>query len=120
MPIKAKRPCSVPGCPALVSSGRCAKHQQARPKDTRPSFRKRGYLKGQEPTERWEIQRARILARDPVCKICHLRPSRMADHVISLRRGGSRLDRNLQGACLSCGNRKTATQDGGFGNRVRR
>jgi 5-methylcytosine-specific restriction endonuclease McrA len=44
----------------------------------------------------------------------------MADHLIPLRRGGRRVDGNLQGVCLSCGNRKTAMSDGGFGNPVKR
>lgn len=111
MPMKAMRPCSIPGCPALVSSGRCAQHQLAAPKDERPSAAARGY--GTD----WRKLRVVILRRDPVCRLCKQSPSRHVDHIISREGGGSDRPSNLQGTCARCHSRKTAAHDGGFGNR---
>jgi 5-methylcytosine-specific restriction protein A len=114
MPNRPPRPCGQPGCPALVRSGRCAKHRRARPKDARPGFRRRGYGHG------WEEIRAVVLRRDPTCKQCGRAASKVAAHIRSKRQGGSDQVTNLRGLCLSCHARETAALDGGFGNRVRR
>jgi 5-methylcytosine-specific restriction protein A len=111
MPKRPPRPCGHSGCPALVSSGRCARHRRPASQDTRPSARQRGY------DRKWERLRAIILQRDPVCRLCRVSPSRHADHIIARANGGSDHPSNLQGTCASCHSRKTAAQDGGFGNR---
>lgn len=59
-----------------------------------------------------------ILARDPVCCHCKRAPSVVADH-IKPHRGDRALFcdmKNLQGLCTRCHNKKTASEDGGFGN----
>jgi hypothetical protein len=65
-----------------------------------------------------------ILKRDPLCVLCIAAgrtpypPSTVVDHVIP---HNGNLDlftdpKNLRGLCKPCHDRKTATQDGGFGN----
>ena len=63
-----------------------------------------------------------VLARDPVCKTCGRYPSTHADH-IKPHKGDWTLFcdmANLQGLCASCHSKKTAGEDGGFGNAQRR
>jgi 5-methylcytosine-specific restriction protein A len=62
-----------------------------------------------------------ILARDPICKICHKARSTDADHIVTIReRPDLRFDpNNLRGTCKSCHSRKTAQTDHGFGNNAR-
>jgi 5-methylcytosine-specific restriction protein A len=62
--------------------------------------------------------RERVLVRDPVCRICNRAPSRHADHIIPLARGGTNHESNYQGTCHSCHSAKTASHDGGFGNPI--
>ena len=59
-----------------------------------------------------------VLARDPICMICHRNASTIADH-IKPHKGVWELFSdltNLQGICTACHAIKTAMEDGGFGN----
>lgn len=58
----------------------------------------------------WARRRARILARDPVCRICGLRPATEVDHVISRAAGGDESPGNLRGVCRPCHARRTQRQ----------
>lgn len=58
------------------------------------------------------------LARDPICRICNRNASTVADH-IKPHKGVWELFcdlANLQGICEGCHAKKTAQEDGGFGN----
>ena len=70
-------------------------------------------------TALWQRLRTQVLNRDPICKICNRYPSTVADH-IKPHRGiwqlFADLDGNLEGVCKPCHDRKTASEDGGFGN----
>jgi len=60
-------------------------------------------------TKRWERLSKRTLARDPVCVGCEDAPSRIADHIVPLTKGGAPFDQsNLQALCIACHNDKTA------------
>jgi 5-methylcytosine-specific restriction protein A len=52
----------------------------------------------------WDWQRlsARVLSRDPVCRICRRRPSVTADHIVRVADGGSDDELNLRGVCGGC------------------
>lgn len=55
----------------------------------------------------WTTTRARILHRDPVCRLNYggcTGPSTDVDHII---RGGGETDSNYQGACAHCHRLKT-------------
>lgn len=56
----------------------------------------------------WTKIRERILARDPICKICYVRPSTHCDHIVA------KADLNgpddLQGVCGPCHDQKSARE----------
>lgn len=107
VPVRALHPCHRPGCPALTAGRFCERH--AAGADPRPSAARRGY--GGD----WRALRLRILARDPICRLCGAAPSAHADHIVPRSRGGRDVPENLQGTCARCHSRKTARHDGGFG-----
>lgn len=83
---------------------------------TRESSRERGY------TWEWEKVRAVYLGRNPLCVLCKPRitAANEVDHIIP-HRGDKELFwnvKNWQALCKSCHSKKTAREDGGFGNGV--
>lgn len=88
--------------------------QQARERN-RASSTLRGYDKA------WIALRARHLREHPGCVVCGaIHHSNNVDHVVP-HKGDDRLrldPLNLQTLCARHHSRKTAAQDGGFGNRM--
>lgn len=56
----------------------------------------------------WAKIRARILARDPICKICGTRPSTHCDHIVA--KADDHSDTGLQGVCGPCHDQKSARE----------
>ncbi|WP_419900634.1 HNH endonuclease [Roseomonas sp. USHLN139] len=72
-------------------------------------------------TAAWRDARRAKLRSTPVCEAfgCSKRAGHV-DHKLAMRKGGAPLDpSNLQALCHSCHSRKTARQDGAFGNAPR-
>jgi 5-methylcytosine-specific restriction enzyme A len=68
-------------------------------------------------SSQWLRLRALVLRAQPQCELCGA-PSSAVDHVTPVRAGGAPLDpANVQALCQQCHSRKTASCDGGFGNR---
>ncbi len=123
MPYKSLRPCSSPGCPELVRSGRyCQQHKkvhQRRYDKQRGTSAQRGY------GANWRKLRKMVLARDPICedpfglheKYNEVVSANEVDHIIPLKNGGTNEMGNLQALCRSCHSRKTAVEDGRWGGR---
>ena len=68
-------------------------------------------------TPAWKALRARVLARDQICRACRMVRATHADH-IKPHRGDPALFwdiTNIQGLCRSCHSSKTCRRDGGFG-----
>lgn len=71
---------------------------------------------------RWRKLRASFLLRNPLCVHCRdagkITPANEVDHIIPHRGDMEKFydQSNLQGLCKPCHSRKTATEDGGFGN----
>ena len=93
------------------------KTTKRRPPDRRASAYARGY------GPRWAKARAVFLARHPLCRTCDAQGRVTAatdvDHVTP-HRGDQTLfwdESNWQPLCKACHSRKTASEDGGFGNR---
>ena len=120
LPHRPAGPCGHPGCPALTHSRYCVAHEpmQRRTKpDLRPSAARRGYGR------RWRAYRLSYLQKHPLCinwESCRHRATAV-DHIIPTSRGGSSWDpENHQPMCHSCHSRKTAQENGGFGNLKRK
>lgn len=138
MPRRPRKPCRQAGCGALIEGGEhyCAKHTKARQdKDTeqRGTATERGY------TSAWTKARGHYLRAHPLCAYCQregrIVEAQVVDHIIPHRLkeaidsgDTARIARakslfwdsagNWQPLCKPCHDRKTATEDGGFGRRI--
>lgn len=120
MPSAAKRPCSHPGCGVLLPYGEryCEQHRRVavqQSEQRRASSSERGY------TGAWQRARAGFLRAHPLCaehkRQGEIVPASVVDHIVP-HKGDKALfwDRNnWQSLCKTCHDRKTATEDGGFG-----
>jgi len=109
------RVCSTPGCPTLYDgdSTRCPQHD-------RQADRQRGNRGYQSRGHRNRFRPA-VLARDPICVVCHVRQSTIADHYPLSRKellaNGMDADNPAhgRGLCKTCHDRETAHhQPGGW------
>lgn len=108
--------CSTPGCPNTTRGGRCTDCRRTA-EQARGTAAQRGY--GAEHRNRFRRQ---VLARDPVCVLCHTARSRHADHYpidrAELVRAG--LDPNDpahgRGLCHRCHSSETAREQPGGWN----
>jgi len=117
MPSKPKKPCRYPGCPNLTHNTYCEAHAKLlanRYEKSRPSASQRGY------DYRWRKYSKYFLQIHPLCvnfAECH-NVAVLVDH-IKPHKGNSVLfwdPENHQAMCKPCHDRKTASEDGGFGN----
>ena len=105
MPNRAKTLCQI-------------KNPTPRP-DNRPSAYRRGY------DGKWKKLRAYHLASHPLCVMCaglsYVKMAGIVDHIIPHKGDNKlRLDpNNLQSLCKMHHDHKTATEDGGFGHKVK-
>ena len=120
MPHKSMHVCNYPGCQALTRERYCGKHRKASYDDRRQSAAKRGY------DSKWNIARLAFLAEHPTCECPECvasgqpLPADVVDHIIP-HRGNQRLfwdTKNWQAMNHVCHNRKTARENGGFGNDI--
>lgn len=129
--------CAYPGCHKPVPRGEryCDAHakagakrdaeieakakaaRDARRRQVRGTTAQRGY------GGRWQTLRKRFILQHPYCQEClkqgKLTEATDVDHIVP-HRGCARLlfdESNLQALCHECHSRKTAKEDGGFGNR---
>lgn len=106
--------CNQMGCHVLTEQTYCDKHKR-QPEYGRKSACKRGYGR------RWQSVSKAYLANHPFCVRClenklYTR-SEVVDHIIP-HKGDMELfwdKNNWQALCKTCHDRKTATEDGGFG-----
>lgn len=126
MPARPFRPCSHPGCSALLNgkASKCPAHltaQRAREDERRDKAIKALYGTA------WRQARAAYLRQHPLCVglQCQLdgllTPACVVDH-IRPHKGDRRLFwdvANWQALCKPCHDSKTATHDGGFGRAAR-
>lgn len=111
MPTSAPRPCTHPGCGALVRGGsRCDKH-----KVLANSFadRRRGSRHERGYGTAWDKLRKAILARDgglcqPCMRMGRVTLANIVDHILNKASGGTDDDANLQTICRPCHDVKTA------------
>lgn len=118
-PAAPQRPCRWPGCPALTTAGRfCVTHTKD---DRRQTDKRRGTSAQRGYGYRWQQYREVFIAEHPLCEECTkqgiVSATFAVDHIVP-HKGDEKLfwdPNNHQGLCEGCHNRKTATEDGGFG-----
>ncbi len=109
MPQAASRPCTHPGCGALVSdgSGRCARHR-------RPAWSKPAGATKRVTGRKLQRKRSELFARSPLCSMCSERGrvtlATVRDHKTPLAEGGADDDSNVQGLCDACHEEKTLAE----------
>ena len=122
--MQPNKPCARPGCPLLAVAGEryCDRHKKADKKQKRAQDKNRGSACKRGYGRAWQRYRLRYLAEHPLCVSCESRgqivPATVVDH-IKPHKGDNALfwnPKNHQGLCVRCHNRKTASEDGGFGN----
>ena len=110
---RALKACAVRGCPTPTVRGRCERHRRAADQQ-RGTAAQRGYR-----TAGHKAFRDRVLRRDPICVLCRLRASTVADHWPLSRRelleqGHDPDDPGRgRGLCKGCHDRSTARQQPG-------
>jgi 5-methylcytosine-specific restriction protein A len=127
MPSKPLKPCTRPGCPALVKSGRCDEcKRKGGGEQRRAPWSVQAHRWYASP--RWREARERFFATHPLCIQCEgegrVVPATVVDHVRP-HRGSAVLfwDKgNWQALCESCHNAKSAREQhhGGGGARARK
>ena len=114
MPYAPPRPCTSPGCPALVTGrvSRCEEHYTPRYRGGagRPSASKQGY------DDKWRKFRKAQLARPENAICCWIdrngqrcwQPATVLDHIVPVKEAPHlRLDpENVRGLCAACHNRR--------------
>lgn len=119
----------MPWSPPTLCSGRGPDGQRCnklvRGRFCRPCLRaaRRDQDRRRPPSSRrgyggvWRKVRRAYLDEHPTCEEPGCRqPAADVDHVVPLRRGGTNEDENLRALCRRHHSRKTAREDGGFGN----
>jgi len=104
MPMKPKRPCSYPGCPALTAGRYCEKH--GKEMDVRYNKYERDPEANKRYGTHWRKVRFRYITAHPICEEClknnKLIPALEVHHIIPLSKGGTHDNENLLSLCKSC------------------
>lgn len=123
VPRAPLKPCRTFGCTGVHrGEGWCekciAEGKSEEPK--KRADRRRGSTKERGYSGAWRKIRLRVLAEEPICQTegC-VQPATDVDHIVPLSRGGTHARENLQALCSTHHKRKTAREDGGFGNPVK-
>jgi 5-methylcytosine-specific restriction protein A len=115
MPWKPKSICNYPGCQTLTYDRYCEKHKKE-------MIRTQNDRSSKMYTYQWRKVSKEFLKKHPLCVHCEregrLIPATEVDHIKP--HGGDRKlfwnKNNWQPLCKSCHSKKTAEEDGGFGN----
>lgn len=109
MPSAAPKPCSQPGCRALVRDGtsRCEQHK-------REAWTKKATTTKRITGRRLQALRQSLFTRQPLCVQCEgmgltvLATQR--DHILSLEEGGTDTEDNVQALCEPCHDAKSLAE----------
>lgn len=125
MPQRTSRICAHRGCNAITRNPRfCDSHaQDAERERKRQVDQRRSNSASRGYGHKWRMARARFLQLHPLCADCAkagiTTAAQVVDH-IEPHKGDQYLfwnEANWQPLCQSCHSRKTAREDGGYGNR---
>jgi len=119
MPARALRPCTHPGCPALLpGGGRCQAHQKA---EARAYDERRGSAASRGYDALWRRLRVQFLRQNPLCQCddcaegaIRMTLAEVVDHIIPIEeRPDLRLDwSNLRAMSKRCHDRHTGRTRG--------
>jgi 5-methylcytosine-specific restriction protein A len=126
MARKAWRECNKVGCHELTKERFCEKCQKEYDESIKEKNKEYDKQRGSSTARgynyRWQKARKVYLKNNPLCVECQangiVKEAKHVDHKIP-HKGDTRLFwdvRNWQPLCVECHSRKTATEDGGFGN----
>ena len=124
MPMKPLKICNHVGCNQLTKDARCQEHEQEHQSEAnkRVSNNRQSYHMWYSST-RWRKLRLIWLKSNPLCVYCQeqnkLIPAQVVDH-IRPHKGDIYMFYsvdNLQSLCKRCHDIKTASIDGGYGNK---
>lgn len=105
------RPCTHPGCGALVhdGSGRCDRHKRKAWGGSAYGAGKRLYTGA-----RLQEVRAHLFRSEPLCRLCAakglVRVAEERDHIVPLAQGGTDSDDNVQPLCKPCHREKSMAE----------
>lgn len=128
MPKRPFKPCNVPGCKNLIEHSKkfCLEHEEKERAMRRENNRLRVSSSNRGYDSKWRKYRVRFLRKNPLCVLCKeegkITPATDVDHVIPVIGPSDSLfwdESNHQALCHSCHSKKTASENGGFGNKKR-
>ena len=126
MPNAAKNPCTYMGCTALISgsASRCEQHPHQRDAHRLEAERRRGSATERGYTSAWSKARDGYIRQHPLCVHCEregfVQAATVVDHKVP-HKGDKAIfwdSENWQSQCKMHHDRKTATEDGGWGRPV--
>ncbi len=119
MPNRPPHECNKPGCHRLTTERFCAEHSR---KDRQRVDARRGTATQRGYGANWRRLRNWYIKTHPLCATCEAKGRLVAatdvDHIVPRSKGGEDDEDNLQSLCRHCHSTKTASADGGFGNRT--
>lgn len=127
MPQRLQKICAAKGCNEKTRNPKyCDKHAKSE-EAQRQRFvdQRRGSSSARGYGWKWKNARTRFLREHPLCEMCSTVDSPTTATVVDHRvphKGDEYLfwnEENWQPLCASCHSRKTAAEDGGFGNKQR-
>ena len=130
MPAAPRRPCRHPGCNVLGTSAFCEEHTKKKEVVAKKLSRDYDQLRGTRTERgydnRWLRYSKNYRLNNPLCVMCEKKgiatAAQCVDHIIP-HEGDQDLfwdKSNHQSLCNECHSRKTASEDGSFGNMKRK
>lgn len=128
MPKAPRKVCAKPGCGKIASGTFCDEHAAQRKNERKVAAirydEERGTAASRGYGSRWSRYSKRFREQNPLCVMCKkegkLKVGNCVDHIIPVNGPDDPLfwePSNHQTLCTRCHSIKTASEDGGFGNR---
>ena len=125
-----KKPCRAPGCHVLGVEAYCPEHAAKRKSKAKEKIKaydkERGSAQDRGYDAKWNRFAAAYRKSNPLCVMCEkvgvYTLAQCVDHIIP-HKGNMELfwdTDNVQGLCTKCHTTKTASEDGGWSNPIKR
>lgn len=128
MPKAPRKVCRKSGCGRLTEHTFCEKHEHEKRVVQKQTFKEldkqRGSRHERGYTSKWSRYSVLYRQSNPICVMCEkrgiIKVANCVDHIVPVTGSDDPLfwePTNHQSLCTACHSRKTAAEDGGFGNR---